>query len=123
MQNLKDVGTDEALQDTPVRVGKIAELESMQRSFTAHGDIVKDLNYREPLKTLRLYFLECRWEKCIIIYSKDPGRHDSQYTLKKYFHIGMTDINDCNLITPMKFSDSDVATMDLYRCSMNALTI
>ena len=53
---------------SPVAVGKIQELEAVQRSFTSKMDGMSDLNYWERLKALKLYSLERRRERYIVIY-------------------------------------------------------
>ncbi|KAK8749728.1 hypothetical protein OTU49_015503, partial [Cherax quadricarinatus] len=54
---------------SPFKAGEIADLESVQRSFTARISSVKHLNYWERLEALDLYSLERRRERYIIIYT------------------------------------------------------
>ena len=53
---------------SPLVVGKIRRLESIQRTFTHRIAQVRDLNYWERLKELRLYSLERRRERYQIMY-------------------------------------------------------
>ena len=53
----------------PVTIGKVRQIESVQRSFTAKIDSVSNLNYWERLKALNLYSLERRRERYLIIYT------------------------------------------------------
>ena len=53
---------------SPVTVGKIRQIENIQRSFTAKIVTVSNLNYWERLKVLGLYSLERRRERYLIIY-------------------------------------------------------
>ena len=53
---------------SPYMKGEIETLESIQRSFTAHISSVKHLDYWERLQSLKLYSLERRRERYIIIY-------------------------------------------------------
>ena len=54
---------------SPSKAGEICDLESVQRSFTAKIESVKNLNYWDRLKSLKLYSLERRRERYIIIYT------------------------------------------------------
>ena len=53
---------------SPTELGRIRELENVQRSFTRRIDGLEDLNYWERLKDLKLYSLERRRERYCIIY-------------------------------------------------------
>ena len=53
---------------SPISIGKIQEIESLQRTFTSKIDEVRHLNYWERLEALNLYSLERRRERYIIIY-------------------------------------------------------
>ena len=52
----------------PSSVGEIQQIESVQRSFTSRIMGVAHLNYWDRLKSLRLYSLERRRERYIVIY-------------------------------------------------------
>lgn len=52
----------------PSRVGEIQKLEAVQRTLTARIDGLQHLNYWERLQELRLYSLQRRRERYIIIY-------------------------------------------------------
>ena len=54
---------------SPYKAGEIAELEGIQRSFTSKIESVKHLNYWDRLKHLKLYSLERRRERYLIIYT------------------------------------------------------
>ena len=54
---------------SPSKAGEICDLESIQRSFTAKIESVRNLNYWDRLKSLKLYSLERRRERYIIIYT------------------------------------------------------
>ena len=54
---------------SPSKVGEISDLESVQRSFTSKIASVKHMNYWDRLKSLKLYSLERRRERYIIIYT------------------------------------------------------
>ena len=51
------------------KAGEISDIESIQRSFTAHIVNVNHLNYWARLKVLKLYSLERRRERYFIIYT------------------------------------------------------
>ena len=53
---------------SPVTLGKIRSLESVQRNFTSKIAGMKDFNYWDRLLHLKLYSLERRRERYIIIY-------------------------------------------------------
>ena len=53
---------------SPTELGRIRELENVQRSFTIRIDGLEDLNYWERLKDLKLYSLDRRREMYCIIY-------------------------------------------------------
>ena len=53
---------------SPTSVGDTQSIESVQRSFTAKIDGMKDLNYWERLESLKLYSLQRRRERYDIIY-------------------------------------------------------
>ena len=52
----------------PWQQGLIRKLESVQRSFTAQIEEVRDLKYFQRLKCLRMYSLERRRDRYILIY-------------------------------------------------------
>ena len=54
---------------SPFRAGEIADIENIQRSFTSHITNANHLNYWERLKELKLYSLERRRERYLIIYT------------------------------------------------------
>ena len=54
---------------SPSKIGEISDLESVQRSFTSKIASVKHMNYWDRLKSLKLYSLERRRERYIIIYT------------------------------------------------------
>ena len=53
---------------SPLEMGRIQELEQLQKSFTRRIDGVSNLNYWQRLENLRLYSLERRRERYIILY-------------------------------------------------------
>ena len=53
---------------SPTTIGRIRQLETIQRSFTAKINGLNNLNYWERLKVLGLYSLERRRERYLIIY-------------------------------------------------------
>nr|XP_053656708.1 uncharacterized protein LOC128705576 [Cherax quadricarinatus] len=61
--------TQDRFLNTPFKAGEIADLENVQRTFTACITEIKHLSYWERLKFLNLYSLECRWERYMIIYT------------------------------------------------------
>ena len=52
----------------PHKIGEIKKIEAIQRTFTSYISNVKDENYWNRLKTLRLYSVERRFERYLIIY-------------------------------------------------------
>ena len=54
---------------SPFKAGEISDIEGIQRSFTAQIENVKHLNYWERLQYLKLYSLERRRERYIVIYT------------------------------------------------------
>ncbi|XP_069184905.1 uncharacterized protein [Procambarus clarkii] len=54
---------------SPFRAGEIAEIEGIQRTYTARIDAIKHLNYWDRLKALQMYSLERRLERYQIIYT------------------------------------------------------
>ena len=53
---------------SPYQLGKIRDIEGVQRSFTYKLDGMRDLNYWQRLSRLNLYSLERRRERYMIIY-------------------------------------------------------
>ena len=54
---------------SPLKVGKVREIEAVQRSFTSKISSIAHLNYWERLKALKLYSLERRRERYLIVYT------------------------------------------------------
>ena len=54
---------------SPYKIGEIADIEGIQRSFTAQITSVKHLDYWKRLKHLNMYSLERRRERYMIIYT------------------------------------------------------
>ena len=54
---------------SPYKIGEIADIEGIQRSFTAQITSVKHLDYWKRLQHLNMYSLERRRERYIIIYT------------------------------------------------------
>ena len=54
---------------SPTAQGDINKLERLQKSFTARIDGMENLNYHQRLKELKLYSLERRRERYMIIYA------------------------------------------------------
>lgn len=52
----------------PTTIGEIRKMESVQRTFTSRLDGMNDMNYWERLSHLKLYSLERRRERFMIIY-------------------------------------------------------
>ena len=53
---------------SPTTIGKVRQIEAVQRSFTSKITSVASLNYWERLKALDLFSLERRRERYLIIY-------------------------------------------------------
>ena len=54
---------------TPITIGKIRRLEAIQRSYTSKFHSIGSSNYWQRLKSLRLYSLERRRERYLIVYT------------------------------------------------------
>ena len=52
----------------PSTVGEMQELESLQRTFTNYITSIKHLDYWNRLRSLKLYSIERRFERYLIIY-------------------------------------------------------
>lgn len=52
----------------PTRVGQKQKIEALQRTFTRHIETVKDINYWKRLKYLKLYSIERRFDRYLIIF-------------------------------------------------------
>ena len=54
---------------TPHTIGEIQEIEAVQRSFTAKIKGLEDYNYHERLRKLKLYSLQRRRERYVLIHA------------------------------------------------------
>ena len=54
---------------SPVCVGELQEIESIQRTFTSHIIDVHSLNYWQRLENLKLYSIERSYERYLVIYA------------------------------------------------------
>ena len=75
---------------SPHALGDIRKLESVQRSFTARVAGIGHLDYWQRLKELKLYSLERRRERYIIMYIYKiieglvPNLEDERFSIKTY---------------------------------------
>ena len=69
-----------------VKIGEIQQLEGLQRTFTSYINETKSLNYWDRLKSMKLFSIERRFERYLIIYiwkvieDKVPKPDDIQCT-------------------------------------------
>ena len=52
---------------SPHKISQITQIEKVQRSFTKHITVLRDLSYHERLQTLKLYSLQRRRETHLVI--------------------------------------------------------
>ena len=77
----------------PAATGKISKIESVQRNFTAQIAGMGELNYWQRLKALKLYSLERRRQRYIIIYvykiliNEVPNFENSKYKICTYYNV------------------------------------
>ena len=73
---------------SPVRMGEIRQLEGVQRNFTARIEGLSEVSYEDRLKRLKLYSLERRRERYIVLYvykiiiGQCPNLEDDRFKIK-----------------------------------------